>query len=142
MPKCENCYHAEICKNYPNTGLPPKMRQELVNKGCEHYKDKSLIIELPCRVGDTVYCVGTECLADRNGVKCEKWKAENPGSDCDECLLDRKYVVFQIQVSPHLIGNIVFNQNENFVFGKTVFLSREEAERALKEREKNGNEMR
>ena len=118
------------------------MRQELVNKGCEHYKDKSLIIELPCRVGDTVYCVGTECLADRNGVKCEKWKAENPSSDCDECLLDRKYVVFQIQVSPHLIGNIVFNQNENFVFGKTVFLTREEAERALKEREKNGNEMR
>ena len=72
----------------------------------------------------------------------EKWKAENPGSDCDECLLDKKYVVFQIQVSPHLIGSIVFKQNENFVFGKTVFLSREDAERALKEREKNGNEMR
>lgn len=133
MAKCENCYHYHTCD------LQYRLEDY---QECKYYKDKSLIIELPCRVGDTVYCVGTECLADRNGVKCEKWKAENPGSDCDECLLDRKYVVFQIQVSPHLIGNIVFNQNENFVFGKTVFLSREEAERALKEREKNGNEMR
>ena len=81
-------------------------------------------------------------LAQKEPVLVEKWKAENPSSHCDECLLHRKYVVFQIQVSPHLIGNIVFNQNENFVFGKTVFLSREDAERALKEREKNGNEMR
>lgn len=33
MAKCENCYHAEICKNYPNTGLPQKMRNELLDKG-------------------------------------------------------------------------------------------------------------
>ena len=123
MAKCENCYHAEICKNYPNTGLPPKMRQELVNKGCEHYKDKSLIIELPCRVGDTVYCVGTECLADRNGVKCEKWQAENPSSDCDEEIGCYGYVRFS-------------------ELGETLCLTHDEAERSLKEREKNGNEMR
>ena len=55
MAKCENCYHAGVCKNYPCTGLPPKMRQELLDKGCEHYKDKSLIVELPVPVESYVF---------------------------------------------------------------------------------------
>lgn len=46
MAKCENCYHAEICKNYPNTGLPPKMRQELIHKGCEYYINNSDVQEV------------------------------------------------------------------------------------------------
>lgn len=55
MSKCEcnNCIHEKACKqiceinglsfgNYPY---------------CDHYKDKSLVVELPCKVGDEVWAV-------------------------------------------------------------------------------------
>ena len=70
MNKCENCYHAEVCGNYPNTGLPEKSRQRLLEKGCEHYKDKSLIAELPCRVGDVLFTI--EYNHDENKRYIEK----------------------------------------------------------------------
>ena len=121
MAKCENCYHAEICKNYPNTGLPPKMRQELVNKGCEHYKDKSLIIELPCRVGDTVYI-----LIDES----EKFG----GSYINEEKVVELYTAGRIWTD-----SCYYDSDD---IGSILFFTREEAERALKEREKNGDEVR
>lgn len=121
MAKCENCYHAEICKNYPNTGLPPKMRQELVNKGCEHYKDKSLIIELPCRVGDTVYVLIDE--SEKIG-----------GSYINEEKVVELYTASRIWTD-----SCYYDSDD---IGSILFFTREEAERALKEREKNGNEVR
>lgn len=38
MPKCENCYHHDICIFHGASGC----------ERCMHYKDKSLIVELPC----------------------------------------------------------------------------------------------
>ena len=101
MTKCENCYHAKICKNYPNTGLPPKMRDERLGEGCEHFKDKSLIVELPCKANDTLYTFGA---------------------------IARSVISFN---APN-IHWIIDSVNE---FGKTVFLSYRDAERALNERE-------
>ena len=122
--KCENCYHAEACGNYPNTGLPEKSRQRLLEKGCEHYKDKSLIVELPCRVGDTVYV----CYESPKGIS--------------ETTIAR----FEIYGK---FTTVVFSNGSQFtvwkndwrVYKKYVFSSREEAERALEESndEKNNN---
>lgn len=120
MNKCENCYHKDVCSGRHDV--------ESYNIKCEEYKDKSLIVELPCNVGDTVYSF------------CEYWGVVLP------------YFVETLNIS-------YYNQNENcysyeancsnaeqtdlldsidFDFddiGKTVFLSREEAEKKLKERE-------
>ena len=115
MAKCENCYHAEICKNYPNTGLPPKMRQELVNKGCEHYKDKSLIIELPCRVGDDLYWI-----SDENEVECQR------------------NAIVGIVVEDGCFEALDIDGNIDKIGTRYAYLSREEAVRALEESEKNG----
>ena len=109
MAKCENDYHAEICNSYPNSGLPPKMRQELVNKGCEHYKDKSLIIELPCRVGDTVYILIDE--SEKFGGTYIKEVSTAGRIWTDRCYYD------------------------SYDTDGMLFFSREEAEKALEERE-------
>ena len=101
MTKCENCYHAEICKKYPNTGLPPKMRDERLGEGCEHFKDKSLIVELPCKANDTLYTFSA---------------------------IARSVISFNAPDIHWIIDSV----NE---FGKTVFLSYRDAERALNERE-------
>lgn len=79
-------------------------------------------VELPCKVGDMVYrkdgawnVVGFEC--NRGGgwrVKLERWK--NQFRDC------------------HETTKVVFNS-----FGKTVFLTREEAESELAKMDGDGN---
>lgn len=62
---CKDCYHCEACENR-FAGLKkicvdePVKHLELnpaVEKCCENFKDKSRIIELPCKVGETLYCV-------------------------------------------------------------------------------------
>ena len=114
MSKCENCIHNEVChlwcKGYAES--------------CDHYKDKSLFVELPCKVGDKVYTTDdkpnevTECeitsfTVDFDGVggfsyePLDKIKAGFSGCDClIQCL------------------------------NETVFLTKEEAEAKLKEIEK------
>lgn len=54
--KCENCYHYDICNG--------RFDVEEYGCRCEDYKDKSLIIELPCKVGDTVYIKGEAAAID------------------------------------------------------------------------------
>ena len=130
MTKCENCYHAEICKKYPNTGLPPKMRDERLGEGCEHFKDKSLIVELPCKAGDTIYEIippkgkqpyfitAVVCavhIADGTRNHCNHKRTSYIVAECPNTKYVKKYVLSK--------------------FGKTVFTTREEAERALNERE-------
>ena len=52
MSKCEckNCVHKEVCRirTYPS-------QYGLTGDGCSEYKDKSLFVELPWKVGHTVY---------------------------------------------------------------------------------------
>lgn len=45
MAKCENCYHHDICIFHGASGC----------ERCMQYKDKSLIVELPCMIGNVVY---------------------------------------------------------------------------------------
>ncbi len=96
------------------------------NGTVEHLADYLLehgVIVLPCKVGDTVYSYDEDLYA----------------------LLD--YRINQITLSdgnPTLYSGVCFNEDVllsdiDFVesdIGKTVFLTREEAERALKERER------
>lgn len=126
MAKCENCYHARACLNSlsENKGL---------NKvfDCEYYKDKSLISELPCKeifekIGDSIYCID---------------------GDVEEVIEVLVYLIEFDYKGEVWIKTVTFKFNKELgteyhflisEIGKTVFLSREEAERALEEREKNG----
>lgn len=124
MTKCDNCYNAEICKNYPNTGLPPKIRNELLDKGCEHFKDKSLIVELPCRVGDTVYI---HYVSPFNEIRQTK---------IDRIEIHKEY----IQVVFSNDSTFTVWNNDWSVYKNAVLSTREEADRALAERELKENE--
>lgn len=110
MPKCENCYHYDICIFHGASGC----------ERCMQYKDKSLIVELPCKVGDTVWIIFGE----------------------DEIIKD--FEILNIITSRDRI-TLTFTNESCFTiwngycddyFGKSIFLTREEAEKALREREK------
>ena len=124
MSKCENCYHYEACLNSLSEN------KVLINTevfACEYYKDKSLIVELPCRVGDVVFTIEYNCDSESSyieKIKCNSIEIY----DCD------------ISIYCETIeGN--YDTYIPADFGETVFLSREEAERALEEisNEKNNN---
>lgn len=81
----------------------------------EDAEEQGLLLRLPCKVGDTVYTVSSymECCRE----EC-KWVEE----ECDECCdYQRVYFVKETKFQIQMIA----------VFGKTVFLTKEEAKQAL-----------
>ena len=124
---CEDCLYYNFCKNqygetdyFDGGGIVDD-----VEKYCGKAEDKSKYIKLPFRIGETVYV-----LTNKNGVKA-------CGKEIIKCEItnmrfkqDGKTVVYSCRGS-YSSGNYY---SDNFVFnsiGETVFLSQEEAEKAL-----------
>ena len=120
MATCKECIHHDVC-----TFADDARYQDDICKHCESYKDKSRYIELPCKVGDTVYYFkGGYYLGDKN-----RWK-----------ITPIKVTEFSIKINRSgkvLPLSIIANGTRYAIssIGKIVFLTREEAEKALKERE-------
>lgn len=115
---CENCIKSDVCK------IAEKYEKEPVEgmyiEGCDYFKDRTRFVELPCKIGATVY------------VKMQF------GGYAEGKVRDYSYFIscgFCVVVTSEKFDkqHIPFSE-----FGKTVFLTPEEAERALKERENNG----
>lgn len=52
MASCKECIHFDRCK-----GLYKFDRlQKAVSKGCSYFKDHSRFVELPCKLGDEIFC--------------------------------------------------------------------------------------
>ncbi len=55
MEKCKDCLSYDVCKNVNGVFADSFTKRDNIEKQCEHFKDRSKIISLPCKVGDTVY---------------------------------------------------------------------------------------
>lgn len=54
--KCKDCYHNEICPLWDDyNDIPYCDGYSDFCNNYDHFKDKSLIVELPCKVGDKAY---------------------------------------------------------------------------------------
>lgn len=110
---CKECVHYEVCKAYNKY-----FREDV----CGHFIPQSQFYESPCGVGKTVYKI------TRNKVKeCE---VVFVGISADEKCSYFNFVENYADGTFYKSYSMVFG-----VIGKTVFLSREDAEKALKERE-------
>ena len=113
--RCENCIHNEVCYLQE---VCDNIEEQLDEFGCEDFADKSLYIKLPCKVGDVVYTV-----SKRDGIVAKmvveiSWKRDWAGKDLGWGLI--------------LSGKRSNNRYNVSGIGKTVFLTKEEAEKALK----------
>ena len=105
MATCKDCVHYDVCEFH----LDEKTTMT-VNE-CMRFKDKSRFVELPCKIGDTLYYI---C-----GNRVESDEVHSIYVDCwNSIAIKLKWVRGRV------------NSSE---IGKTVFLTREEAEKALKE---------
>lgn len=107
MMKCEDCIHFDKCSDTYEYIFGNKYENEVENI-CNTFKDKSLFVELPCKVGDKVYVI-----ADGIWHCQEVWQFRY-----DICGL----FVKTVGIYPY-----------DFEWGETAFLTREEAEKKLKE---------
>lgn len=112
MASCKECIHFDRCK-----GLYKFDRlQKAVSKGCPYFKDRSRFVELPCKLGDTVYYF-------------------NSAGE----IFSQKVSGFIVNFAGILVdSDVMFDSH---LMGDRFFSTREEAEQALKlkERESNAN---
>lgn len=128
--ECTDCVHYELCLHQEKF-LIEHNRKDLIRRYgfglsepeiCCNFRDRSRFVELPCKVGDTVFVV--EKIA-------EEWKII-------------KDHVETIGIGYYADGVNIYQfdgiKTDGYFedFGKTVFLTREEAERALKLKEREG----
>lgn len=107
MASCKDCLSCKVCYRTQVEGIPECTEV----RDCPHFKDRNKFVELPCKVGDTVFVV--------NGFK-----------EIEELEVDY-YVVEKNVISVGMVDDGEYEV-------ETVFLTKSEAEQALKERENNG----
>ena len=90
-------------------------------KEYEDLEEQGRLIKLPCKVGDTVYAIG---FNNNKPIIYE--------SVVLRILITEKEIVFNVKVDEFEINS----QLKQSMFGKTVFLTKAEAEQKLKEMER------
>lgn len=113
MTKCERCYHNKVCINGANHKNA---------ESCIHFKDKDLIAELPCKVGEILYVIDYDCDSERSyieKVKCHSIEI------CDEDDISIYCETIESQYDTYIPDD----------FGEVIFRTREEAKAVLEERE-------
>lgn len=123
---CKDCIHYDVC-GYRNIENPKECNETIsdlndIEKLCESFKDKSLYIELPCKVGDTVYEPTRRGI---NTYKIVRINISKHGRTFEWECVDGFYT--------SLIGFV------DYEIGETVFLTKEKAEAKLKELKENDN---
>lgn len=131
-PNGEAClkYGAEAkWRNMPRFDLIKNAMQKLAEY--EDLEEKGLLLRLPCKENSTVFLISSRY------TKCSKYGEEFDEYNCqgceDECDSYKEYYI-HTNMSVNLEW-IVRNINK---FGKTVFLTQSEAEKKLKELQKDG----
>lgn len=126
---CQECIHGSVCAARPYG-----------SDGCVIYKDKSRYVELPCKVGDTVYVIeplwyGIWSDDEHKCRKCEHFYEGGMG-DPSDCSLGNNccYHIVETKADLRHIADWITPSMfmGEIAWGKTVFLTREEAEKALK----------
>lgn len=117
---CKDCIHYEVCCD----------EYEISHaEYCNNFKDKAKYIELPCKVGDTVYVLNKanipqEMILDEPDIRCHCAEEDNM-CKCFCRDIEHTFCAYRFM-------------NDNSDIGKKVFLTRKEAEEKLKELN-NGN---
>lgn len=147
MASCKDCVHAEVCKEYV-VGLAAvrgvalnmdELEAVLQCDDCENFQDRSRFVELPQSVHlcDAVYFV----LKGLDEIDLQDYTftvGKNAVSDTVQFITEIGTYGFWVGESPREFAPDYDEFFYWYELGKTVFLSREAAEQAMKERESNG----
>ena len=125
MARCKDCVHVEACKNIYEIHGDGLSEESL---GCDHFKDRAQFVELPCKVGDKVYLDNLHIkYADVIGIYIDAFGG----------VFDLR-IYTNIQLANGFGYEYFISKDYTFEdIGKRLFLTKESAEQAVKEREEN-----
>ena len=134
MPTCKDCLQVDVCEIrtcymcsgfacddceiHSNYGKIPSI------KNCKYFKDRNQFVGLPCKVGDTMYILTNDSptgIEESQVKKIELIKMQS-----------KTKIRLTVPCVYDDWGSAQWEIGVND-FGKTAFLTREEAEKALKE---------
>ena len=123
---CKDCIHYDVCLLERDNNKDKLTADGLFKKAeedCAYFKDKSRIVELPCKVGDKVFYIYSETDGEK--------------------VIGGPDEITEVGSKGYWMSSVVNEKNMDIFtpyteLGKTEFLTREEAEIAL-ERMKNEN---
>lgn len=115
MKTCGDCIHADVCERIPfNTEFSRDNPAY-----CNDFKDSSMLAEFPCKVGDTVWFVGTSNI--------NRLKLGVIETTVEKLVLKAGGIYIKLSC------NAMYETSSKAI-GKTVFFNREDAEQKLAER--------
>lgn len=124
---CKDCIHYDVCKKYNNVYERELSERYCVE--CQHFKNKANFVELPCKVGDTVYLVDFEYGIYKCIVNDIQILSDN----------EPVFTLYYYSQNGYEPAELEWDIDiEIDCFGKTVFLTKEQAEAKLKELNENG----
>lgn len=122
---CKDCIHFNACYEMARANGVDEFNTMYAEK-CENFQDRSAWVKLPCRVGDSLF------MLNRDKTKVQEMIFEKPDIRC-HCKKDDEFACCMPVCTSYQNGICAYRFNNDFrEIGKTVFLTREEAERALK----------
>ncbi len=127
---CKDCIHNDVCEDYKrNICTECNWRHEefCMDDGiCRYFKYKSKYIELPCKVGDTVYVIKNNKICAKDIVYYNKIHSR---------VAEQNEEYWHCVDKDRISINVITFYPENI--GQTVFLTKSEAEQKLKELKEN-----
>lgn len=117
---CKDCVHYELCEALEKNGI-----SRIYPSQCGFFKDKTKFVELPCKIGDTVYKFST--LSNRIDEEI-----------IEEFRIGKNYIELMSDTFDGVIcrADQIGKIENDLYYDSGYFLSKEEAEQALKGREK------
>ncbi|MBQ0124745.1 MAG: hypothetical protein KBS59_00285 [Clostridiales bacterium] len=135
----KDCIHYEACKDiyYPMSTYDEEAKafdESNSCDGCQFYSDASRFIELPCKVGDTVYVIFDKKVYEGKVVQTRTFTSNQETVYAGNALID-VYDLFYHDGRTYKV-NVSFRISPRGS-DHDAFLTREEAEKALAERRKS-----
>ena len=119
---CKDCVHYEVCASIEGLVQRVIIAGNKADERCKIFKPKSRFVELPCEVGSTVWYIRYGEVLEATVVRIEYNYFTSP----------QEWISIEYYLSS--IGKYEYKSRVDLMFGKTVFLSKEEY--ALSERSK------
>lgn len=113
---CVYCLEHNNC--YSNMSCPEIYNALSKLRYYENLEEQGKLVTLPCKVGDSFFTYSWGCYGSHDDCLEQ--------DDCDEC------PHLSQEIREYKFKNVVHILNAEEAFGKSIFLSREEAEAALK----------
>ena len=133
MANCKNCLHFEACKSFADhDGFDLALWTDKHGLWCsgEHFKDRSRFVELPCKVGDTVWYI----------LDCGDWVdlCQQPCKICStDCSMYRTEYREDWQAIEYEVENLQEAFEVFMLYKKDFFATLEEAEAEIVKRRKD-----